>query len=387
MEYFLALLIVILFLITRSLTVLFHELGHAIPAIFLTKQKVTIYIGSYGDPRNTVKLNIWKLEVYFRYNPFVWRLGLCIPSAKKISINRQIIYTITGPATSVIIAVFASYFVFTYDLHGFLKAFLVVFFGSACVDLLLNIIPSHTPVKLYDGTVTYNDGNNLKRLFYYKRMPKAYLEAAKLFNEQHFPEAASLFERMLSDGIKDENIYRLGISSYMHGKNYLRAKVLSEELAQMDKMTSDDFSNMALAYSQVGLHEKAIELYDKSLQQNPDNIYSLNNKGYTLSLMDRYQEAIPLFDKAIRFDKNFAYAYDNRGLSKIKTGNTEEGLQDINHSLELDKDNSYGYRNLGIYHFDKGNYCEALKLFRKAKELDKTTHMIDELINNTAQYL
>jgi len=389
MQYFpiFLLLLVCLVLVTRPLTVFFHELGHAIPAILLTKQKVTIYIGSYGDPKKSIKFNIGIMEVYFRYNPFSWRLGLCIPSAKAISLNRQIIYTVTGPITSLIIAIVACYFAFTYDLHGFLKLFLVVFLGSAFFDLLVNLIPNETPIKLYDGKIAYNDGYSLKQLFYYKRLPKEYMEAAELYNQQRYSEAAILLTRILSSGTEDENIYRLAISCYLQNKNYEKAKDLSEDFIQFDKINSEDLSNAALCYSQLGQHEKAMELYDKSLQQNPDNKYSLNNKGYTLNLLNRYEEAIPLFDKAIELDKKFAYSYNNRGLSKIKIGQQEEGLNDINYSFELDKDNSYGYRNLGIYYFDKGDYSEALRLFTKAKELDSSTHMIDELITETKQHV
>jgi tetratricopeptide (TPR) repeat protein len=362
--------------------VLFHELGHAIPVILLTKQKATVYIGSHGDPKRSIKINFGVLAIFFRYNPFAWRLGLCVPSAKSVSINKQIVYTLAGPIASLIIATLACYFTFAYDLHGFLKLFLIVFLGSAFLDLLVNLIPNETPIKLYDGSITYSDGYSLRQLFYYRRLPKEYSEAADLYNEQKFADAAVLFEKILTD-IKDENIYRLAISSYLQDKNYEKAKTLSEAFASTGKMNSDDLSNIALSYSQLGFHDEALKLYDNSLQLNPDNKYSLNNKGYTLNLMDKFEEAISLFDKAIELDKDFAYSYNNRGLAKIKLGWTEEGLEDINRSFELEPNNSYGYRNLGIYHFDKGEFDEAIRLFTKAKELDSSTHMIDELLTDT----
>lgn len=371
-----------LVLIARPFTVLFHELGHAIPAILLTKQKVTIYIGSYGDPKKSIKINFGVLTIFFRYNPFSWRLGLCVPSAKLISINRQIIYTLTGPIASLIIATIACFFTFAYDLHGFLKLFLIVFLGSAFLDLIANLIPDETPIKLYDGRIIYNDGYSLKQLFYYKRLPKEYSAATDLYNGQKFADAAILFEKLLSD-TKDENIYRLAISSYLQDKNYNKAKEISDAFILTGRMNSDDLSNIALSYSQLEFHDEALKLFDKSLQLNPNNKYSLNNKGYTLNLMDRYEEAISLFDKSIELDTDFAYSYNNRGFAKIKLGQTEEGLQDINRSIEIDPDNSYAYMNMGIYHFDKGELDEALRNYVKAKELDSSTYMIDTFIKDT----
>jgi tetratricopeptide (TPR) repeat protein len=387
MEYFPIILVSLglLVLITRPFTVLFHELGHAIPAILLTKEKVSIYIGSYGDPTKSLKFNLGLLEVWFKYNPFLWRLGLCVPSAKGISINRQIAYTLTGPIASSIIAIVACYITFSYDLHGSIKLVLVIFLGSSIFDLYANLIPMSKPIKLYDGSETYNDGYSLKLLFSYRQFPKQYLQAMELYEKQHYAEAAMSFDNILTNGLRDENIYRFGVSSYLQIKNYAKAKELTDDFIQDGKMTTDDFGNAGLAYSQLGLHDKALEFYGKSLQLNPNNKYSLNNMGYTLNLLARYEEAITMFDRAIEMDRNFAYSYNNRGLSKIKTGYVDEGLKDIYYSLDLDKNNSYGYRNLGIYYFDKGQYTEALAQFEKAKELDDTTHLINELITMTKE--
>jgi len=60
--FFLAALV----LLTRQLSVFFHELGHAIPALVLTKEKVTIYIGSFGDPNKSLKIPIVPLTIFFR---------------------------------------------------------------------------------------------------------------------------------------------------------------------------------------------------------------------------------------------------------------------------------------------------------------------------------
>lgn len=382
MEYFPLILLyfALLVLITRPFTVLFHELGHAIPAILMTRKTVSIYIGSYGDPKKSLHFSIGLLDVWFKYNPFSWQLGLCVPSAKQISINKQIIYTLTGPLASFVIAIVACYFTFAYDFHSFLKLILFIFLGSSIFDLFVNLTPRTAPVKLYDGRLTYNDGYQLKQLFYYKKFTKEYKQAAELYNQKKFAEAATLFNDFLKSGFKDENIYRLAISSFLQVKNYKQAKELSNEFIMKGKMNSDDFANAGITYSQLDSHDKALEFYDKSLELNPNNKYSLNNKGYSLNLLNKFEDAITLFDKAIEIDKTFAYSYSNRGLAKIKIGKTEEGLEDINHSIKLDANNSYAYRNLGIYHLDKGEFSEALDLFRKAREIDSTTHMIEELI-------
>ncbi len=389
MQYFPIIILFLIFfiLIARIITVLFHELGHAIPAIILTKEKVSVYIGSYGNSKKSVKLNIGLLEIWFRYNPFAWRSGLCIPTAKEISINRKIVYILAGPFASISIAFIAIYFAFSFEIHGSLKILLVVFFVSAILDLIVNLIPDSTPITLDDGTITHNDGYSLKQLFYFKFFSKKYEHAVNLYNRKKYLQAAPLFKKMLNNGILEEGVYRLAISSFIQIQNYDEAKALSDDLILLGNMTSDDFSNAGLANSQLGLHDMALEFYDKSLDLNSNNNFSLHNKGYTLNLMRRYDKAIICFDRVIESEPTYAYSYSNRGLSKIKLGHIEEGLTDIHYSLQLEPDNSYAYMNLGIYHYDKTEYSKAFELFKKAKELDKFTYNIDELINKVKKQI
>ncbi|MDF2191500.1 M50 family metallopeptidase [Paraflavitalea sp. CAU 1676] len=383
MGYFVIIMLTLalLFAITRPFTVLFHELGHAIPAILMTRKSVSIYIGSFGDPNKSLHFSIGLLDVWFKYNPFTWRQGLCVPSAEEISINRKIVYTLTGPLASVVIAVVGCYLAFALDLHGSLKLLLVFFVGSSIFDLFVDLIPIETPMVLYDGRLTYNDGYQLRRLLAWKRFAGKYELAAELYTRQQYDKAADSFCEMLEGGLKVDHIYRLAINSLLQTKSFARAKELSDEFMLHGDLDSGDYAAAGVACSHLGQKDKAVEWYDKSLALDPNNYCSLCNKGFSLILFNQFEEAIPLFDKAIEIDNTSAHSYSSRGLAKIKIGRVEEGLEDITHSFKLDGHNSYAYRSLGIYHLDKGDAEHALNLFKKAKELDDTTYLIDELIN------
>lgn len=373
----------ILLTIVRGIVVILHELGHAIPAIILTKQEVSIYIGSYGNPKKSINFKIGLLDVWLSYEMLSWRNGLCIPSAKDISINKQIIYVLFGPICSSIFASIFLYFSFFQELNDTYLLFLVIFFAISVVDLFGNLRPNTKPIELFNGTVTYNDGYTLSKLFKYRKFSNQYTEAIDLFNKKEYNKSINLFDYFLKVKLKDENIYRLNVSANMQIKNFERAKILFDDYEKEFNLTSDDYSNGGLIYSKLNLNEKSLDFYDKSLELNAKNVYSLNNKGFALILLEKYSEAIPFFDKAIEIDELFAYSYNNRGLSKIKTGKVTEGLLDIENSIKLDENNSYSYRNLGIYHFDIGEINKARELFLKSKKLDNETHMIDELILST----
>ncbi|MEN2402241.1 tetratricopeptide repeat protein [Flavobacterium sp. MC2016-06] len=372
---------IIFIFIARTLIIVLHELGHAIPAMLLTKEKVSVYIGSYGNPEKSFNFKIGNLDIWLSYEKLSWDNGLCIPSAKNISRNKQLVYVLCGPLCPFIFSFLLFYSTLEFELEDTYLHFSVIFLGISTIDLFRNLVPNSTPIELFSGKKTYNDGYNIKRLIGYRNLYPKYVNAINLYNHKDYHSAIIILDTLMNKTIEREEVYRLNISSNIQVKNYEKAKILNDDFITKFSLNSNDYSSAGLIYSNLGFNQESLEFYDKSLEQNSNDVYALNNKAYTLNLLGRYDEAIPLFDKTIEIDKSHAYSYNNRGLSKIKIGQIDEGLKDIQDSMKLDANNSYAYRNLGIYHFELNQYDKALELFLKAKELDPYTHMIEELIS------
>jgi len=49
----------------------------ALPIIWLMGEEVTIYVGTYGDPGKSFRINFSKLQIWLRYNPICWQRGCC----------------------------------------------------------------------------------------------------------------------------------------------------------------------------------------------------------------------------------------------------------------------------------------------------------------------
>lgn len=375
--------ITITVMITRPLSIILHELGHAIAAMALTRQPVSIYIGSTGDPNNSWNIRVGILDAWFTKNPLFWiiRPGLCVPSAKRFPINKQIIYVLSGPFASLIIASIACYFVFVFDAHVLIKIMLIIFLLSAILDLYINLDPDAKPIFLYNGKGIYNDGQKLKILFQYRKYAKEYDQAVELYNQKDYNEASAILQTILQRGHNEVQIFKLIISSLYYSKNCLKAKEISDQYFLNNNPDSDDYAMAGLIYSLLGHSDQALEFYDKSLLQNPTNFYALNNKGFVLNLHNRFDEAIVLFDRVLDLDANSADALSNRGLAKTKLGNVSGGLEDMLNALRIDDKIPYGYRNLGIYYFDHGEYAKAVELFTKAKELDYSIYEIDQILS------
>ena len=143
-------------ILMRSITTLFHELGHALPAlVFTRKEKVNVFIGTYGDLSNSLRLNLGRLVLYLKFNVFNWRIGLCTHAGVR-GLIPQIIVILGGPVASLLIASIAFYFIITKQFSELWVVFIVFFLISAIIDFLVNVDPSHTPIKLYDNSVTYS---------------------------------------------------------------------------------------------------------------------------------------------------------------------------------------------------------------------------------------
>jgi tetratricopeptide (TPR) repeat protein len=378
-------ILVFLALIMKSVSTLLHEFGHAIPALLLTKQPVTVYLGSYGNMVNSVRVSTGRLTIWFRYKPAIWITGVCIAHQQDISLNRRLIFILCGPVASMMLAAASVYLAFSYEPFDLLKVLLILLLGCALFDVFANLLPNKKPIQLADGGVTFNDGQQLLEILALKKLPADYLKAFSLYQSKNYDEAAAITESWLQKHKLQADVLRLAIATTTSTGQYEKALQLHEKLKQNCKLVPNDYNALALIFCFLNRHEESMAIYIKSLEVNPHDYFSLNNCGYLLNCVNRFQEAMPYLEKAISLQPQIFYAYNNLGLAKIKLGDVENGLALINKSLELDPDNTYAFRNLGIYYLDLGDTQEALKNFTRSKNLNKYTHLLDSLIEDAMQ--
>lgn len=371
-----------LFVLTRVFTVILHELGHAIAGLILFKEQISIYIGSYGDPQKGINFKIARLKIHFKYNPLLWNHGLCTSKSTHMSFIQGYVFILADPLSSLLVSIICLYTLIIPEPHAVIKIVCLCLFLSSLMDFFQNINPNKDPILLYDGTLAYNDGQSLRLLREYRDMYKEITLLSQYYFNDEIEEGISLFDNEYSKR-PDPNILRLGIALCMKGEYFKKTISLFEEFSEKYELNAEDYCNYALAYSYSGEHQIALAFYEKSLTLDAHAFFSLNNRGYTLNILERYEEAIVDFSMAIELNPNFAYAYSNRGLSKIKLGDIQSGLNDLDKSIEIDRENPYAYKNLGIYYKDRGEYSEAKKLFSKANQLDPKTNGLKELIKET----
>lgn len=378
-----ALIFMLSLLTFRLLTTVIHELGHAIPALLLTKEKVSVYMGSHGNPEKSMQFQIGRLECFFKFNLFYWRGGLCVMHAKEISARTSFIVTIFGPLLSLIVAGITILVMYYNDFNDVTTLILFALTFSCILDFLNNIFPNRDTIQLHDGTITNNDGMQLLMLLKHKKAYRKFQLGSYFLENFEFPEAADTFEEALKYEDNQEVYFRLAIYANLMANNYEKARILQERFTKKfkDLFDANDYGNAGMIYSHFEEYENAIDLYTKALQIDENHLTVLNNRGYVYGLIGKHSEAIEDLDKVIALDENFAFGWNNRGFSKLKLGQLEDGLKDIQKSLKLDTLNGYAYRNIGLYHFYKKDYIKALEFYENALKIDSTVYNIQEYID------
>ena len=69
----------------------------------------------------------------------------------------------------------------------------------------------------------------------------------------------------------------------------------------------------------------------------PNNIRTLNNRGYSYARLNRFQEAIEDYTLAIQLDPNNGHSYHNRGILYEKLNQHEKAQTDLECAQRLNK--------------------------------------------------
>jgi len=375
--------LVLMVIVTRPLTVLLHELGHAVPALLFSRGPVTVYIGSFEDTSRSRPLHAGRLTCWFRRNPLKWWWGLCEADCGSMSVARQVIYVSGGAIVSLVLALCMLYLLLYGRLQPLPRVFCILFFGSALFDILFNFNPFLKRTQA--GHTYYSDGRTLLQLLRLKKSVKAYDAALQLYRDKQYEQAGLLFEKLLKRGWTNEETYRLAGTSFLFCRQYHKVVQLYRALADKSPLNADDWYCLGMGYLYQAYDGKAEECLQQSLALHPQNPYTLNALGYLLNTRQCYGEALPYLDKAIELDNNYGYAWNNRGHARMQTGNLEQGLEDVQHSIQLDKDNSFAYRNLGIYHLLKNEPQKAREWLLISRKMDPETPLVEELLRRCGQ--
>lgn len=189
--------IIIIGLAVRPVVVVLHELGHATIATFFARQKIAIFLGSYGNRERSANVKFGSWEIWFIGNPFLWQCGACIPSFPITNANYRTSYFLAGPILPVAIsAIMADAAVF-FHFGEYTTFVILVFFAVSVVDMIFNLIPFRHPLTEYENTPVFTDGYSLRLALLQRKYPLEFFTAISQYSKHQYADAARNFERAL----------------------------------------------------------------------------------------------------------------------------------------------------------------------------------------------
>ncbi|MBY4675743.1 tetratricopeptide repeat protein [Marinobacterium arenosum] len=128
------------------------------------------------------------------------------------------------------------------------------------------------------------------------------------------------------------------------------------------KSPAQAYNGLGVIADLAGQHPRAQAFYDLSLAIVPNDLTTLNNKGYSLYLENRFGEAQRLFQRVLKANPQFSQAWRNLGLLYARTEHYSDALT----ALEQVMDSAEAHNDVGYVCMLAGKYDLAEYYFNQA---------------------
>jgi len=367
----------ILVMSLRLITTFFHEMGHAIPALIFTKDKVEVYVGSYGDISKSLKLVIGRLKLFLKWNIFEWQIGLCRSQKILDSTWKRILIVIGGPIASLIISIPLILNLQRLQSNSFVFFISIVFIGAAIFDLAINLYPSASPMNMHDGDIAYSDGYVLRALIARSFLDENYFEMEKKYEAKKYDQVVNLGLVQIENDKPKRYLFEFIISSYINLKEDQKALEMYNQLGQQFKLDASDYFEIGKLHKRLSNYQEAAQFFNECYYFNYQDPMLLNEIGIVQMHLNNHPEAIKYLSRAIAGNPQFTPSYKNRATAYINEASYELAKQDLDIALQAQGEDPELYYLLGLYHEKTQDYAQALKNYNVAKKLNSKQHGLD----------
>lgn len=129
--------------------------------------------------------------------------------------------------------------------------------------------------------------------------------------------------------------------------------------------------------------KKAISLYTKALEESPNHVDIISDRGVAYLNLNQKKECFEDLNRAITLQPDYAYRYACRAFAKKNFGNLEGAVEDYEKAIKLDPSDEIAHNNLGLLYEQKGYKDEAEKRFEQAKKIseaeDRLLGVVDKI--------
>jgi len=154
-------------------------------------------------------------------------------------------------------------------------------------------------------------------------------------------------------------------------KIYLIILIVLTSITTTLSQNSTSFKKAEKLY-QENKYQESIDLYEKSLIDDPKNSYIYGQIAFAYLFLSQYEQSQTNFTEAIQLDPKVSDYYNGRGLTKAYVGDVYGAIDDFTKSIELDPKFSHAYLNRGSAYTSLEKIDLAIADLNEALKLDKS---------------
>ena len=363
-------------MVLRSFTTLFHEMGHAIPALLFSKEKVQVYIGTYGDTEKGATLSLGRLDIFFRFNFLAWNIGMC-RHAGQINKWRSVVIILGGPIASLMIAVPLLSFLPQAEAQPLLHFAIFVFVAAAILDLVSNLFPYGNQMHTDNGQTIYNDGMQLLGLWKRRSLPSAYFEMEELMAAKNFVAAIEKGKPEIMDTKTMPEVYSLMVQALLHENEYEDIITAIKLKSQYYELQPSDYHMMGVANTKLNRFDDALKFLNQACYKEYSNGRMLLDRGYLHLQRSDAMSALDDLNAALHYDGSLLQAVVYRALAMIRLDEPASAIEDLKQVLDHEPEDALAWFYLGQAYEENKEDKLAFAAYTRAKELGSEEHGLD----------
>lgn len=158
-------------------------------------------------------------------------------------------------------------------------------------------------------------------------------------------------------------------------------RLYQEAVEAYDKTVQEEPNNItafldkANVLTKLQQPQQALSAYEQALKINPDSHLAWLGKGNTLFSLRQYPDALTSFDRALKLQPKSYLTWHNRA-SLLRDGikDLPEAIASYDRSLEINPNFYHAWRDRGVALSQNQQPNEALKSFKKALDIQPSDH-------------
>jgi tetratricopeptide (TPR) repeat protein/transglutaminase-like putative cysteine protease len=159
--------------------------------------------------------------------------------------------------------------------------------------------------------------------------------AVQAANNNNFPLAIELFERVAKDDPKHKALWNNLGRAYLADDQYQKAIDTFKKQIEANAYDEYAYVNLGAAYEGMQNYDAATAQYQKAIEVSPLDPYAHASLGLLYSKLKRWNDAVPELEKAASLQEKNPLMQISLGQAYIATGQTDKGMAAFERAITI----------------------------------------------------